>query len=122
MRTKSIELMETLSLSAEAKANAAAFESGDTVRVHAKVVEGDKERVQVFEGTCIRKKNAGLASTFTVRKESYGVGVERIFPVFSPRIEKIEKVASNEVRRARLYFLRKLQGKAARLRRIDAKR
>ncbi|MBM4356270.1 MAG: 50S ribosomal protein L19 [Deltaproteobacteria bacterium] len=102
---------------------------GDTVRVFVKIVEEaiskkDKPRVrpQMFEGTVIRRKNAGAASTFTVRKVSYGVGVERVFPLFSPRIEKIEIVKHNKVRRARLYYLRTLRGKAARLRevRIDS--
>ena len=90
--------------------------AGDTVRVHSKIKEGDKERVQVFEGVVIayRKGQPG-SSMFTVRKVSYGVGVERMFPVHSPRIEKIEVVSHGEVRRSRLYYLRALQGKAARL-------
>jgi large subunit ribosomal protein L19 len=98
---------------------------GDTVRVYVKIVEEalskkDKPRVrpQMFEGTVIRRKNAGIASTFTVRKVSYGVGVERVFPLFSPRIEKVEIVKHNKVRRARLYYLRSLRGKAARLREV----
>jgi large subunit ribosomal protein L19 len=91
------------------------FRVGDTVRVHYKVVEGDKERIQVFQGQVIRQRNQGIGSTFTVRKVSYNVGVERIFPTFSPRIDKVEVVSRGVVRRAKLYFLRKLQGKAARL-------
>jgi large subunit ribosomal protein L19 len=90
--------------------------SGDTVRVHTKIREGDKERIQVFEGVVIayRKGQPG-SSMFTVRKVSYGVGVERMFPVHSPRIDRIEVVSHGEVRRSRLYYLRELQGKAARL-------
>ncbi len=94
------------------------FRAGDTLRVHVRIIEGDKERVQVFEGVCIRRHNAGARSTFTVRKVSYGVGVERIFPVHSPRIEKIEAVTRGRVRRSRLYYLRKLSGKAARIREL----
>lgn len=92
------------------------FRVGDTVKVHFRILEGDKERVQVFQGVVIRKKNGGLRSSFAVRKMTFGVGVERIFPTHSPRIEKIEITARGHVRRARLYFLRELQGKAARLR------
>jgi large subunit ribosomal protein L19 len=92
------------------------FRAGDTVRVHYKIVEGDKERVQIFQGTVIKQHRAGARSTFTVRKISFGVGVERIFPLYSPRIDKIEVVAKNVVRRSRLFYLRGLQGKAARLR------
>lgn len=92
------------------------YRVGDTVRVHFRIREGEKERVQVFEGVVIRRRNAGLRSTLTVRKVSYGVGVERIFPSHSPRIEKIEIVARGHVRQARLYYLRDLRGKKARLR------
>ena len=90
--------------------------SGDTVRVHVKVREGEKERVQVFEGLVIGQHRGGVRATFTVRKITFGQGVERIFPLHSPMIEKIEVVRSARVRRAKLYFLRKLRGKAARLR------
>ncbi len=93
----------------------ASFRVGDTVRVHYKVVEGDKERIQVFQGQVIRQRQQGIGSTFTVRKVSYNVGVERIFPTFSPRIDKVEIVARGIVRRSKLYFLRGLEGKAARL-------
>src|SRR5512140_4043222 len=87
--------------------------SGDSVRVHTKIKEGDKERIQIFEGTVIAfRKGAPGSSMFTVRKVSYGVGVERMFPVHSPRIEKIEVMGHGEVRRSRLYYLRALQGKA----------
>ncbi len=92
------------------------FRPGDTVRVHVKVVEGGRERVQVFEGTVIRRRGSGLNETFTVRRISYGVGVERTFPVHSPRLEKIEVVRRGRVRRARLYYLRERVGKAARIR------
>jgi large subunit ribosomal protein L19 len=91
------------------------FRVGDTVRVHYKVVEGDKERVQVFQGQVIRKRRGGVGATFTVRKVSYNVGVERIFPIHSPRIDKIELVSRGVVRRSKLYYLRALEGKAARL-------
>jgi len=91
------------------------FKIGDTVRVHLRVVEGEKERVQVFEGVVIKRKRGGTGASFTVRKVSYGVGVERIFPVHSPRIERIEVVRSGRVRRSKLYYLRELRGKAARL-------
>ena len=91
------------------------FKPGDTVRVHAKVVEGDKERIQVFEGTVIAREGGANRQTFTVRKSSYGVGVERKFPLHSPRIEKIEMIAKGKVRRAKLYYLRELSGRAARV-------
>ena len=91
------------------------IQPGDTVKVHVKVVEGEKERIQVFEGVVIRHSHGSNRATFTVRKISYGVGVERIFPAHSPRIDKIEVLGHGEVRRARLYYLRDLQGKAARL-------
>ena len=91
------------------------FGSGDTVRVHAKVVEGDKERIQVFEGVVIRKRNKGLASNFTVRKIASGVGVERTFPLHSPRVDKIEVMRRGKVRRKNLTYLRGRTGKAARI-------
>ncbi|MBL6935420.1 MAG: 50S ribosomal protein L19 [Alphaproteobacteria bacterium] len=91
------------------------FAAGDTLRVHVKVVEGARERVQVFEGVCIARKNSGVNSSFTVRKISYGEGVERVFPLYSPRIEKIEVVRHGHVRRAKLYYLRGLTGKRARI-------
>ncbi len=92
-----------------------AIRTGDTVRVHVKVREGDKERVQVFEGIVIGQHRGGARATFTVRKVSFGQGVERIFPLHSPIVDKIELVRSARVRRAKLYFLRKLKGKAARM-------
>ena len=91
------------------------FKPGDTVRVHVKVVEGDKERIQVFEGTVLGRSGGQNRETFTVRKMSYGVGVERIFPVNSPRIDKIEVTMRGAVRRAKLYYLRDRAGKAARV-------
>jgi len=94
------------------------FRSGDTVRVHVKIKEGDKYRIQVFEGVIIARKNNGISSTFTVRKVSSGYGVERIFPTHSPIIEKLEVVKSGKVRRARLYYLRGRRGKAARLKEV----
>lgn len=92
------------------------FLPGDTVRVHVKIKEGDKERVQVFQGVVISKRKGGLKSSFTVRKVSYGVGVERVFPTHSPVIDRIEIVTRGRVRRAKIYYLRKLRGKAARIR------
>ncbi|WP_395021437.1 50S ribosomal protein L19 [Dongia sp.] len=91
------------------------FRPGDTLKVNVKVVEGDRERVQAFEGVCIARKNAGLNSSFTVRKISYGEGVERIFPLYSPRLTSVEVVRAGDVRRAKLYYLRGRRGKAARI-------
>ena len=106
-----IRSVETPSL----KAQIPNFSPGDTVKVQVKVLEGDKERFQAFEGVVIRKRGSGLGATFTVRKVTYGVGVERIFPIHSPMIEKIECVRRGRVRRAKLYYLRTLKGKAARI-------
>lgn len=92
------------------------FQPGDTVKVHVKVVEGNRERIQVFEGVVIRRRGGGLNESFTIRRVSYGVGVERTFPVHSPKIDHIDLVRHGFVRRARLYYLRKLRGKAARIR------
>jgi large subunit ribosomal protein L19 len=91
------------------------FRPGDTVKVNVKVVEGDRERVQAFEGVCIARKNAGLNSSFTVRKISYGEGVERVFPLYSPRLTSVELIRAGDVRRAKLYYLRGRRGKAARI-------
>ena len=91
------------------------FQPGDTVIVNVKVVEGERTRIQAYEGVCIGRSGAGLHENFTVRKISYGVGVERIFPIHSPRIEKVEVMSHGKVRRAKLYYLRNLSGKAARL-------
>jgi large subunit ribosomal protein L19 len=97
------------------KPEAPTFEVGDTVRVHVKVIEGEKERIQVFEGVVIGKKGASNRQTFSVRKVSYGVGVERIFPIHSPFLDKVEVMRSGRVRRAKLYYLRSRQGRAARI-------
>ena len=95
------------------------FRPGDTIRVHVKIKEGDKERLQAFEGTVIARKNTGLGETITVRKVSFGQGVERIFPVHAPVIDHIDVVRTGRVRRSKLYYLRHLKGKAARLRERD---
>ena len=92
------------------------FRAGDTLRVHVRIVEGDRERIQVFEGVVIKRRGGGISETFTVRKISYGVGVERTFPVHTPKIDKIEVMRQGKVRRAKLYYLRELSGKAARIR------
>lgn len=91
------------------------FNAGDDVEVHYRVIEGDKERIQVFKGLVIQRRGAGLNETFTVRKISSGVGVERIFPLHSPRIAKIERIRRGKVRRAKIFYIRKLRGKAARI-------
>ena len=98
------------------------FRVGDTVKVHFRISEGEKDRVQVFQGTVIRKSKGGVGATFAVRKTSYGVGVERIFPIHSPRIEKIEIGFRGRVRRARLFYMRELEGKKARLRESNRER
>ena len=95
-----------------------AFRPGDTLRVHVKVVEGNRERIQVFEGVVIKRRGGGISETFTVRKISYGVGVERTFPLHTPKIAKIEVVRHGKVRRAKLYYLRELRGRAARIKQI----
>ncbi len=91
------------------------FKAGDTLKVHTKVKEGDRERIQVYEGVCIARKNDGLNSSFTVRKISFGEGVERVFPLYSPNVAKIEVARIGKVRRAKLYFLRALRGRSARI-------
>jgi large subunit ribosomal protein L19 len=92
------------------------FRAGDTLKVHVRVVEGNRSRVQIFQGVCIRVQGSGIGRTFTVRKVSFGVGVERTFPLHTPVIEKIEVVTRGDVRRAKLYYLRNLRGKAAKIR------
>ncbi|MBM7701844.1 50S ribosomal protein L19 [Metabacillus iocasae] len=94
------------------------FRPGDTVRVHVNIVEGNRERIQVFEGVVIKRRGGGISETFTVRKVSYGVGVERTFPLHTPKIAKIEVMRRGKVRRAKLYYLRALRGKAARIKEI----
>jgi large subunit ribosomal protein L19 len=110
--------MNTLQLLEEEarKTNIPTFQAGDTVRVHVRVVEGEKERIQVFEGVVIARKGGSSRETFTVRKISYGLGVERIFPLHSPMIDKIDVVRAGRVRRAKLYYLRSKKGRAARIR------
>ncbi len=105
-----VRLVETTQI----KPDLPEFKPGDTVNVHIRVIEGDKERIQQFQGIVIGRKGSGLNETFTVRKISEGVGVERIFPVHSPRIAKIERIREGNVRRAKLYYLRKLTGKGVR--------
>ena len=91
------------------------FDIGDTVCVNVKVIEGTRERIQAYEGICIARKNAGLNSAFTVRKISYGEGVERVFPLYSPRLDSVKRIRRGDVRRSKLYYLRNLRGKAARI-------
>jgi len=98
------------------KKNIVPFKVGDTVKVHVKIVEGDKQRIQAYQGVVIARQNGGIRETFTVRKISNGIGVERMFPLHSPSIENIEVMVRGHVRRAKLYYLRKLRGKAARIR------
>ena len=100
---------------AQTRADVPVFRPGDTLKVHVRVVEGNRSRIQLFQGVVIRRQGGGLRETFTVRKVSYGVGVERTFPVHSPSIDKIEVVTRGQVRRAKLYYLRDLRGKAARI-------
>ena len=97
------------------KADAPEINIGSTVRVHVRITEGDKSRIQVFEGTVIAKNNSGISETFTVRRVSYGVGVERVFPVHSPNVDKVELVRNGKIRRAKLYYLRDRVGKAAKV-------
>lgn len=110
-----MNLMEKIARG-EPREEIADFKPGDTVRVHVKIREGDKERIQLFEGTVIARKHGGLNETFTVRKTSFGTGVERIFPLPSPVIDRVEVLRRGVVRRAKLYYLRTLRGKAARIR------
>ncbi|WP_025755134.1 50S ribosomal protein L19 [Mycoplasmopsis cricetuli] len=117
MRNKLLELVEESQL----RSDIPAFQTGDNVRVHVRIREGEKERIQVFEGLVISKKESGTRETFTVRKISYGIGVERTFPVNSPLIAHIEVIRSNKVRRKRLYFMRSRTGKSARLKEIKRK-
>ena len=109
--------MDALKLIAQdsLKAEKPAFEIGDTIRIDVKIREGERERIQVFEGTVIAKNNSGIAETFTVRRVSFGVGVERVFPVHSPNVVKVETVRKGRVRRAKLYYLRDRVGKAAKV-------
>ncbi|QSR00796.1 50S ribosomal protein L19 [Lactococcus garvieae] len=110
----SISLIDSIN-AGQLRSDIPEFRAGDTVRVHAKVVEGTRERIQMFEGVVIARKGSGISENYTVRKISNGVGVERIFPLHTPRVEKIEVIRHGRVRRAKLYYLRALQGKAARI-------
>jgi large subunit ribosomal protein L19 len=103
---------------AQLRTDLPSFRPGDTVRVHVKVVEGTRERIQLFEGVVIKRRGGGISETFTVRKISYGVGVERAFPVNTPKIAKLEVIRRGKVRRAKLYYLRNLRGKKARIKEI----
>lgn len=103
---------------AQLRTDLPAFGIGDTVRVFVKVVEGSRERLQAFEGVVIAMRNGGVRETFTVRRVSYGIGVERTFPMHSPRVDRVEIIRSGKVRRAKLYYLRNLQGKAAKLKEV----
>ncbi len=105
----------TLSSNASIKADAPELHIGDTVKVHVRIKEGDKSRIQVFEGTVIAKKHGGISETFTVRRVAHGCGIERVFPLHSPVVEKVELVRSGKVRRAKLYYLRDRVGKAAKV-------
>ncbi|MBR1765314.1 MAG: 50S ribosomal protein L19 [Ruminococcus sp.] len=109
--------MDALKLiaSSSMKENAPDIHVGDTVKVHVRIAEGDKSRIQIFEGTVIAKKHGGISETFTVRRIAHGTGIERVFPVHSPVVEKVEVVRSGKVRRAKLYYLRKRVGKAAKV-------
>lgn len=110
-----MDIIETIENEQLEKAPERRFRVGDTVRVHVRIIEGEKERIQVFEGVVIAHKRNGIRSTVTVRKVSYGVGVERVFPVYGPVIDRIDFVRRGKVRRNKLYYLRKLSGKAARI-------
>jgi large subunit ribosomal protein L19 len=103
------------------KSEIAEFRAGDKVAVHVKIIEGDKERIQLFEGDVVQIKGTGINKSFTVRKMSNGIGVERIFPLHSPRIDKVVKIRSGSVRRARIYYIRDLSGKAARIKEKSSK-
>ncbi|WP_406614994.1 50S ribosomal protein L19 [Mycoplasmopsis hyopharyngis] len=117
MRNKLLEIVEE----SQIRKDLPTFETGDNIRVHVRVREGEKERIQIFEGLVISKKESGTRETFTVRKISYGIGVERTFPVNSPLIAHIEVLRSNKVRRKRLFYMRTRSGKSARLKEIDKK-
>jgi large subunit ribosomal protein L19 len=114
MEEKAMDIIEMLEKE-QMRTDIPDFRTGDTVRVHARIREGEKERIQVFEGVVLRKRNGGTGATFTVRKVSYGIGVEKVFPLHSPFIDKVEVVTRGRVRRARLYYLRNLRGRAARI-------
>jgi len=116
-----MDLIQTIE-EAQKKSDMASFKIGDTVKVHFKIVEGKTERIQIYEGVVICFKNSGVRRTFTVRKNSYGVGVERIFPINSPRIAKVEVVRPGKVRRSKLYYIRGKVGKAAKIKELIVKK
>ena len=116
-----MDLIKTIE-EAQKKESLDGFKVGDTVKVHFKIIEGKNERIQIFEGLVICFKNSGLSRTFTVRKNSYGVGVERIFPLHSPRVARVELVRPGKVRRAKLYYIRKKIGKAAKIKELIIKK
>lgn len=116
-----MDLIKTIEES-QKKADAGSFKVGDTVKVHFKIVEGKTERIQIYEGLVICMKNEGIRKTFTVRKNSYGVGVERVFPLYSPRVEKVEVVRPGKVRRAKLYYIRDKVGKGAKIKELINKK
>ncbi|MBL7684976.1 MAG: 50S ribosomal protein L19 [Deltaproteobacteria bacterium] len=113
--------VQKMSYNPELTSKIPAFKAGDSVRVHCKIVEGEKERIQMFEGVVIKRHNNGISSSFVVRKVSYGIGVERIFPLHTPTIDKIEVLSIGRVRRAKLYYLRDLSGKKARINEVQKK-
>jgi large subunit ribosomal protein L19 len=115
MFAKLLKLIENRNVEAASVHKIPAFKSGDSLKVHTKVIEGKNERIQIFEGVCIARKNAGINSAFTVYKQSFGVGVEKVFPLYSPNVAKIELVKHGKVRRAKLYYLKSLFGKKARI-------
>ena len=110
-----MDALKLISDSSMKKEEVPAFEVGDTVKVHVQIKEGDKSRIQVFEGTVIAKKHGGISETFTVRRVAHGVGIERVFPVHSPVVDKVEVIRHGKVRRAKLYYLRDRVGKAAKV-------
>ncbi|CDN43599.1 50S ribosomal protein L19 [Paenibacillus sp. P22] len=115
--TKLMNLLQTIAQE-QLRTDIPSFRPGDTLKVYVKVIEGSRERVQLFEGVVIKRRGGGISETFTVRKISYGVGVERTFPINSPKIDRIEVTRRGKVRRAKLYYLRELRGKAARIKEI----
>lgn len=120
-RLQDIEVTEVKRLTEDVEREIPNFKAGDTVRVHCKIKEGEKERIQIFEGVVIARKNGSIRSSFTVRKVSYGIGVERIFPLYAPFIQQIEVMRVGKVRRAKIYYLRNLSGKKARIAEIDTR-
>ena len=121
IQEKTMDLIRTIE-EGQKKSDTGDFKVGDTVKVHFKIIEGKTERIQIYEGLVICMKNSGVRRTFTVRKNSYGVGVERVFPLHSPRIAKVERVRPGKVRRAKLYYIRGKVGKAAKIKELIIKK